>query len=99
MKRFAFVYFMKDSPLKIREVVPYHVDYWTQHRLDGYVGGPFADRTGGLISFEASSQAEASALVADDPFSVHGLLQESWLKEWETEPSGVKHRYNQLSGA
>lgn len=93
MKRFAFVYFMKDSPLKIREVVPYHVDYWTQHRLDGYVGGPFVDRTGGLISFEASSQVEASALVADDPFSVHGLLELSWVKEWETEPSGVKHHH------
>jgi uncharacterized protein YciI len=89
VKHFAFIYFMKDTPHKIREIVPYHVDYWNHHRPERYVGGPFADRTGGLISFEASSVAEADALIDEDPFSVHGLLEESWVKEWETEPQGL----------
>jgi uncharacterized protein YciI len=31
-------------------------------------GGPFADRSGGLITFEADSGAEAERLVANDPF-------------------------------
>ena len=71
VKRFAFMYFMRDSPNKIREVVPYHIDYWNQNRTEGYVGGPFVDRTGGLISFKAAGLAEAAALVEADPFTIY----------------------------
>ena len=35
-----------------------------------------ADRSGGLISFEAGSVHEAEQLVA-------GLLEDAWLKEWD----------------
>jgi uncharacterized protein YciI len=47
------------------------------------MGGPFADRTGGSISSEVSSELEAQRLVGDDPFVVADLLSQSWLKEWQ----------------
>ncbi|HZD23023.1 MAG TPA: YciI family protein [Acidimicrobiia bacterium] len=41
--------------------------------MDHYLGGPFADRSGGLIAFDAASSAEAERLVEDDPFPQRGL--------------------------
>ena len=61
-----------------------HVAYWHGLVLPGYLGGPFADRSGGSISFEAESRLKAKRLVASDPFVVADLLSESWLKEWYT---------------
>lgn len=84
-RRYAFIYFMKETPNKIREVLPYHVDYWKDGELEGCIGGPFADRTGGLILFDASCPLEAAAVVGQDPFVVHGLIEERWIKEWMTE--------------
>jgi uncharacterized protein YciI len=76
---------MKNDPERIREVVPSHVAYWKNSNIEKYVGGPFADRTGGLISFEPLSIAEATAIIEKDPFVVHGLLKEKWIKEWMPE--------------
>lgn len=83
--RFLFVYFMKSQPDVIRRIAPDHVRYWHELGLPGYVGGPFADRSGGSISFEAGTRAEAEELVSSDPFVVADLLSESWLKEWQPE--------------
>lgn len=47
-----------------------------------YLGGPFADRSGGLITFEASSRERAEKMTGQDPFARHGLLGLHWLKEW-----------------
>lgn len=47
-----------------------------------YLGGPFANRSGGLITFEASSPERAERTTAHDPFARHGLLGRHWLKEW-----------------
>lgn len=85
-RRFAFAYVLKDRPDRIREVVPYHADYWRDSGVEHYIGGPFADRSGGLISFAAASLAEAQALVTQDPLAVHALLADSWLKEWMAQP-------------
>jgi len=73
---------MKDEPDRIREVVPSHIAYWKNSELGKYIGGPFADRTGGSISFEAPGLDEATAIIEKDPFVVHGLLAEKWVKEW-----------------
>ena len=81
-RRFAFVYFLKDRPDRIREVVPYHTDYWRDSGVEHYIGGPFADRSGGLISFDASGLGEAETVVNQDPFVVHALLSDLWIKEW-----------------
>jgi hypothetical protein len=50
--RFAYFYLMRDEPDRVRATVPKHVSHWRSLGLTGYVGGPFADRTGGLIMFE-----------------------------------------------
>ena len=81
--RFLFVYFMKDDRGRVAQVAPQHVRYWHELDLPGYMGGPFADRTGGSISFEASSELEAQRLVGSDPFVQENLLSQSWLKEWQ----------------
>jgi uncharacterized protein YciI len=72
---------MKDDPDRAGALGPDHVAYW--HALDppGYVGGPMADRSGGLIAFEAGSIEEAERLVAGDPFVRAELLESSWVKE------------------
>jgi len=83
--RFLYVYFMKDQPDRVRRVAPQHARYWNDQNLSGYMGGPFADRNGGSISFLAESLRAAEELVAGDPFVVADLLSQSWLKEWKVE--------------
>jgi uncharacterized protein YciI len=80
--RFLYFYFMKDAPDRVRAIAPEHASYWQGLGLPGYLGGPFADRSGGLISFEADSGAEAERLVANDPFLRGGLVERRWVKEW-----------------
>ena len=80
--RFAYLYFMKDDPDRIRATVPRHVAHWQQLRLPGYLGGPFQDRTGGLITFQAQDDEHARRAVDTDPFRQAGLLEAHWLKQW-----------------
>jgi hypothetical protein len=80
--RIAYFYLMRDKPNRVRSVAPEHATYWDGLGLPEYVGGPMADRSGGLISFEAGSVHEAEQLVAGDPFVRAELLEDSWLKEW-----------------
>jgi hypothetical protein len=83
--RFVYVYFMKPLPKRVRDAVPLHVKYWHSPGLPGYQGGPFGDRTGGLITFEATDLAAATALVDCDPFLTHDLIENRWVKEWLPE--------------
>ena len=83
--RFTYFYFMKKTPGKIQSVVPLHVEYWKGRNLQGYMGGPFADRSGGLITFEAESMAEAAGIILNDPFVLEDLLEDKWIKEWLVE--------------
>ncbi len=84
-KRFAFFYFMKMEPEKIKAVVPLHIEYWHKLKLNKYLGGPFADRTGGLITFETENMDEATKIIMNDPFVLQGLLENKWIKEWAVE--------------
>jgi uncharacterized protein YciI len=59
-----------------------HAAYWRELGLCDYLGRPFADRSGGLITFHAESDAQAEQLVADDPFVSEGVLEQHWLKQW-----------------
>jgi uncharacterized protein YciI len=81
-KRFLYVYFMKDATDRIRAAAPRHAVYWKERALPNYLGGPFADRSGGLITFETDSDAEAERLVTNDPFLREGLLERHWVKRW-----------------
>jgi len=81
-RRFAFFYFMRDLPEKIRDAAPRHSVYWKELDLDHYVGAPFTDRSGGLIIFAAEDIIKATELTMNDPFAVEDLLENKWIKEW-----------------
>jgi hypothetical protein len=49
-------------------MAPEHAAYWRNQELRDYSGGPFEDRSGGLITFSADSLDDAQQLVRDDPF-------------------------------
>ena len=84
-RRFVFFYFNRNEPEKIRQVVPAHVQYWKKMNVEGYLGGPFTDRTGGLISFVTSNLEEATAIIYQDPFVLSDLIDQKWIKEWIPE--------------
>ena len=84
-RRFIYFYFNRNEPEKIREVVPAHVQYWKTADLKGYSSGPFADRSGGLISFEAQNLEEAREIILRDPFIQENLMEQTWIKEWMPE--------------
>jgi hypothetical protein len=75
VRTFTFFYLMVSDPKDLPRVVPEHIRHWALHRSDTYRGGPFADRSGGLIVFEAPDLSSVK----------EGLLAESWLKEWSPE--------------
>ena len=84
---FAYFYFMKADPDRVRAVAPRHASYWRGLRLAHYVGGPFEDRSGGLITFDAEDATQARRAVREDPFILEGLVEEHWLKKWTLESS------------
>jgi uncharacterized protein YciI len=83
--RFSYVYFMKDEPERVRAVAAVHASYWRGLALSGYEGGRFADRSGGLITFEHDSEPDAHRLAAADPFRREQLVDRHWLKVWVVE--------------
>ena len=85
MRRFVFFYFMGDDVAAIGAMVPDHVAYWKGQRLPHYQGGPFSDRSGGLITFAAADAAAAEQVVSEDPFVSAGALADHWVKEWHVE--------------
>jgi uncharacterized protein YciI len=91
-QRFAYFYFMVDDPTRVRAVAPAHSEHWRRLQLDGYSGGPFADRSGGLITFETDDRERAESAVAGDPFVREGLLASYWLKPWQPKPSSQPSR-------
>ena len=84
-RRFVYFYFNRHEPEKIRQTVPAHIQYWKNANLKDYSGGPFGDRTGGLISFLASSLEEATEIILQDPFILEDLIEQKWIKEWVVE--------------
>ena len=84
-KKFVYFYFMKNMPEKIGEAAPLHSAYWKSKNLDNYSGGPFADKTGGLIMFESSDIEKAIELTEKDPFIEHDVIDSKWVKEWIQE--------------
>ncbi len=81
--RFLYFYLMKDAPDRAQATAPQHAAYWRQLGLRDFLGGPFGDRSGGSITFQSDSGAEAERLVAGDPFLREGLLERHWVKEWQ----------------
>ncbi|MGZ4314656.1 MAG: YciI family protein [Gaiellaceae bacterium] len=84
----AYFYLMKDDPARVRETAPQHAQYWKQTDVSER-GGPFSDRSGGLIVFEAPSEGAAQATIGGDPFQRAALLEQWWLKAWEPDSQRV----------
>lgn len=57
--RVLYLYWMKDDPDQVGAIAPRHASYWRELGLREYVGGPFGDRSGGLITFEVDSLEQA----------------------------------------
>jgi uncharacterized protein YciI len=76
---------MKREPEKIQNIVPAHVDYWKSKKLDDYQGGPFSDRSGGLITFAVENLERANEIIKNDPFILNDLIDQNWIKEWLPE--------------
>jgi uncharacterized protein YciI len=83
MPRYAYIYFMTDDPSRVRSVASRHAEYWHSLKLEDYTGGPFTDRSGGLITFRAEELHDAEDFVANDPFVREGLIERSWLQQWD----------------
>ncbi len=81
MKKFIFFYFNTRLE-KVREVVPSHIDFWNNQQFESYTGGPFSDKTGGMIIFTANSLTEANEIIKKDPFMAGNLISEYYIKEW-----------------
>ena len=84
-KKFIYFYFMKKEPEKIGQIVPQHIKYWKDLNINDYMGGPFADRSGGLITFTSDNINEATNIINKDPFIIEELLSDRWMKEWIVE--------------
>jgi len=84
-KIFVSFYFMKREPENIKAVVLLHIEYWHKLKLNKYLGGPFADRSGGMITFEAGGIEETARIMNNDPFISQDLLESKWIKEWVVE--------------
>ena len=80
--RFLYFYLMNETPDQVGATAPAHAAYWQQLGLRNYAGGPFADRSGGLITFDADSAEEADQLAANDPFRRGDLIERYWLEQW-----------------
>ena len=79
---FVYFYRMTSDQDAVRRTAASHAAYWNELALAGYAGGPFADRSGGLILFTARNDDQARDLVDHDPFRRAELLETMWLKEW-----------------
>jgi hypothetical protein len=82
MRRFAYFYLMNGDDTAIDAAAPAHAAYWHGRGLTDYRGGPFEDRSGGLITFSLEDGLEGEDVVAGDPFVRGDLLSARWLKEW-----------------
>lgn len=84
-KRFIYFYFNRNELERIRQVVPAHIQYWKTVGSRGHLGGPFGDRTGGLITLFVPSFEAASEIILRDPFVQEDLVEQKWIKGWLVE--------------
>jgi uncharacterized protein len=80
----VFVREMRFGDPRRLEIRPAHRDHLRELFEAGKVrsAGPFADDSGGLIVYEVADEDEARRLVADDPYTAAGVVEEVRLTEW-----------------
>lgn len=72
------------SPERIAEVRPEHRAYLAGLLEAGKLvqAGKFADDSGGLLIYETEDYAAAQEILANDPFSMKGVVTGASIKEW-----------------
>ena len=82
MKIFVFFYFFNVDIEQVMDIIPVHREYWQKVNAPDYYGGPFGDRSGGMIHFSAPDLENALAICEMDPFVTAGILEQQWVREW-----------------
>ncbi len=85
MKSIVYFYIMKNEPELIKGLVPEHIKYWNSLDLDEYKGGPFHDRSGGLITFSSDDLKQANEIISEDPFVKGHVISDKYIKVWIAE--------------
>ena len=80
-KRYAYIFFLKPNYDKIKQTVPQHADYWKNSDVEDYMGGTFADDSGGFISFSANGLEEVSEIILNDPLNKQNLIENRLIKD------------------
>ncbi len=81
-KQYVFFYFTDSNNDNIETIIKKHIEYWKGKQPENYKGGPFSDRSGGMISFTAENFEAAENLALGDPFVIEKVIKKSWIKEW-----------------
>lgn len=81
-KHYVYFYFTDSNNIHIKDIIRKHIEYWKDQKPENYQGGPFSDRSGGMISFTAENFETAQNLALGDPFVTEKVVKKSWLKEW-----------------
>ena len=85
MNIYVFSYMMSDQREKIKALVSLHIEYWNSQEFEYYKGGPYSDRSGGLIIFSSANIKEAESVISNDPFVTGDVLDNFIIKEWMPE--------------
>jgi uncharacterized protein YciI len=81
-KRYAYIFFLKPQSDRITQTVPKHTKYWKSSTVEDFLGGTFADDSGGIISFSANGLEEVSEIILNDPLNKQNLIENRLIKEW-----------------
>mgnify|MGYP001769481905 CR=1 FL=1 len=49
-KIFVFCYVMKFETARLKVLIPEQIEYWYEHARTNFAGGPFQDRSGGMLT-------------------------------------------------
>lgn len=82
MRTYVFMYILGKDADRVKDCLGQHIRYWKNLELDHFQNGPFADKSGGMIIFSASSTEQAEKTIAQDPLLKKKTIQHYWLKEW-----------------
>ncbi|MBW0088033.1 hypothetical protein I4I73_00400 [Pseudonocardia sp. KRD-184] len=84
MALFAVVWRYTDDVALLDEVRPRHREYLGGMVERGVVrqAGPFGDGSGGLLVYDVEDEHELATWIAEDPFTVSGVIVESRWWPW-----------------
>lgn len=68
-----------------------HVAYLNKLKAEGALvaAGPYGDKTGGTILYQADDEAAAEKLVAGDPYTQLDVTKDRFLREWTVTVGSV----------